>query len=201
LILGHTKSVLSTEGYCDFKNLSRSLQRHELSKEHIRNHFNLKNLEKNAVTIVDALSEHGKLFKKHYNENVRLNRLFMEHLIDIVIFSAKQELTFRGHDESCNSLNKGNFKELFEMVFSGCSLEIKNHYKSIQNKFSGLSKTIQNDLIACISEYLLSHIKQEIKQSMFYSVQIDDTTDITQKTQCSIILRFVNKNSELVEHF
>ncbi|CAI6357245.1 unnamed protein product [Macrosiphum euphorbiae] len=36
---------------------------------------------------------------------------------------------------------------------------------------------------------------------MFYSVQIDDITDITQKTQCSIILRFVNKNSGLVERF
>jgi len=36
---------------------------------------------------------------------------------------------------------------------------------------------------------------------MFYSFQIDDITDITQKTQCSIILRFVNKNSELVERF
>ncbi|KAE9523127.1 hypothetical protein AGLY_016468, partial [Aphis glycines] len=201
LVLGHTKSVWSTEGYCDFKNLARSLQRHELSKEHIRNHFNLKNLEKNSVTIVDALSEHGKLFKKHYNENVRLNRLFMEHIIEIVIFLAKQELAFRGHDESSNSLNKGNYKELFEIFFSRCSLEIKNHYKSIQNKFSGLSKIIQNDLITCISEYLFSHIKQEIKQCMFYSVQIDDTTDITQKTQCSIILRFVNKNSELVERF
>lgn len=36
---------------------------------------------------------------------------------------------------------------------------------------------------------------------MFYSVQIDDTTDITQQTQCSIVLRFVNKNSELAERF
>jgi len=92
LVLGHTKPVWSTEGYCDFKNLSRSLQRHKSSKEYIYNHFNLKNLEKNYVTIVDALSEHGKLFKKHYNENVRLNRLFMEHLSEIVIFLAKQEL-------------------------------------------------------------------------------------------------------------
>lgn len=46
LILGHTKTVWSTEGYCDFKNLPRSVQRHELSKEHIHNHLNLKNLEK-----------------------------------------------------------------------------------------------------------------------------------------------------------
>lgn len=125
----------------------------------------------------------------------------MEHLIDIVLFLAKQELAFHGHDESSNSLNKGNFKELFEMHFSRCSLEIKNHYISIQNKFFGVSKTIQNDLITCISESLCTHIKQEIKQCLFYSIQIDDTTDITQKTQCSIILRFVNKNSELVERF
>jgi hypothetical protein len=77
----------------------------------------------------------------------------------------------------------------------------KKLHKSIQNKFSGLSKTIQNDLITYISEYIFSYIKQEIKQLMFYSVQIDDTIDITQKTQCFIILRFVNKNSELVERF
>jgi hypothetical protein len=64
---------------------------------------------------------------------------------------AKQELALRDHDESSSTLNKGNFKELFDMLFSRCLLEIKNHYKSIQNKFSGLSKTIQNDLITCIS--------------------------------------------------
>lgn len=201
LILGKTKSVWSTEGYCDFKNLPRSVKRHELSKDHIHNYLNLTKLEKNSVTIVDAISEHGKLFKKQYNEKVRLNRLFMEHIIDLVIFLGKQELAFRGHDESNSSLNKGNFKELFEMHISRCSLDIKNHYESIQNKFSGTSKTIQNDVITCISEYLITHIKQEINQCMFYSVQIDDTTDITQKTQCSIILRYINENSELVERF
>jgi len=201
LLFSQTKSVWVTEGYNDLKNVSRSIQRHESSKDHVHNHFSLKNLENNAVTVVDTLKEHGKLFKKNYNENVRLNRLFMVHLIDLVLYLSKQELALRGHDESSSSLNKGNYKELFEMFFSRFSLEIQNHYKTIQNKFSGTSKIIQNDLIFCISEYLFSHIKQEIKQCRFYSVQIDDTTDITQKTQCSIILRFVNKNSELVERF
>jgi len=36
---------------------------------------------------------------------------------------------------------------------------------------------------------------------MFYSIQIDDTTDITQKTQCSVILRYISNKSELVERF
>jgi len=36
---------------------------------------------------------------------------------------------------------------------------------------------------------------------MFYSVQVDDTTDISQRTQCSIILRYITNKSELVERF
>lgn len=130
-----------------------------MSKEHIHYHFNVKNLEKHSITNIDALSEHGKWFKKHYNENVRLNRLFLEHLIEIVFFLAKQDLAFRGHDESSSSLNKGNFKELFEMLFSRCSLEMKNHYKIIQNKFSGLSQTIHYHLITCISELTVKNIQ------------------------------------------
>lgn len=201
LLFSQTKSVWVTEGYNDLKNLSRSIQRHESSKDHVHNHYSFKNLENNTVTVVDTLKEHGKLFKKNYNENVRLNRLFMEHLIDLVLYLSKQELALRGHDESSSSLNKGNYKELFEMFFSRFSLEIQNHYKTIQNKFSGTSKIIQNDLIFCISEYLSNHTKQEVRDSIFYSIQINDTTDITQKTQCSVILRYVTKKSELVERF
>lgn len=46
-----------------------------------------------------------------------------------------------------------------------------------------------------------NHTKQVVRDSLFYSIQIDDTTDITQKTQCSVILRYVTKKSELVERF
>lgn len=201
ILLSQANSVWTTLGYSDFKNVSRSIQRHEASKDHIHNYLNLKNLEKNTVSVLDTITEHGKLYKIRYNDNVRLNRLFMEHLIDLVLYLAKQELAFRGHDESANSLNKGNFKELFELHFSRCSLEMQNHYKLLQNKFTGTSKIIQNDIILCISEYLSDHIKREIKQCMFYSIQIDDTTDITQKTQCSIILRYITNKSELVERF
>ncbi|KAL4149969.1 hypothetical protein QTP88_003820 [Uroleucon formosanum] len=181
--------------------LAIGIQIHQTSKEHIHNHLGLKNLEKNYFSILDVVNEHGNLFKKNYNENVRLNRLFMEHLIDLVLFLGKQELAFKGHDENSDSLNKGNFRELFDMHIIRCSQEIQNHYNSIKNIFSGMSKSIQNDLISCISEFLINQIKNEIKQCKFYSIQIDDTTDISQKTQCSIIIRYVTDKSELVERF
>ncbi|KAL4143387.1 hypothetical protein QTP88_005724 [Uroleucon formosanum] len=201
LLLGKMKSVWNTVGYYDLKNLSRGIQIHQTSKEHIHNHLGLKNLEKNYFSILDVVNEHGNLFKKNFNQNVRLNHLFMEHLIDLVLFLGKQELAFRGHDENSDSLNKGNFRELFDMHIIRCSQEIQNHYNSIKNIFSGMSKSIQNDLISCISEFLINQIKNEIKQCKFYSIQIDDTTDISQKTQCSIIIRYVTDKSELVERF
>lgn len=201
LLLSMTKSVWTTTGYGDLKNLSRSIKLHEFAKEHIHCMLGLKHLENNRVTIADALTEHGYLFKKKYNENVQLNRLFMEHLIDIVLFLGRQELAFRGHNESSSSLNKGNFKELFDMNIIRCSLEIQNHYKAIKNIFSGLSNTIHNDLITCVSDHINNMVKTEIKECMFYSVQVDDTTDISQRTQCSIILRYITSKSVLVERF
>ncbi|KAL4098361.1 hypothetical protein QTP88_022990 [Uroleucon formosanum] len=161
LLLGKMKSVWNTVGYYDLKNLSRGIQIHQTLKEHIHNHLGLKNLEKNYFSILDVVNEHGNLFKKNYNENVRLNCLFMEHLIDLVLFLGKQELAFRGHDENSDSLNKGNFRELFDMHIIRCSQEIQNHYNSLKNIFS----------------------------------------DISQKTQCSIIIRYVTDKSELVECF
>jgi hypothetical protein len=58
-----------------------------------------------------------------------------------------------------------------------------------------MSKSIQNDLISCISDSLINQIKNEIRQCKFYPIQIDDTTDISQKTQCSIIIRYVTDKS------
>jgi len=45
------------------------------------------------------------------------------------------------------------------------------------------------------------HIKQKVKDCKFYFIQIDDITGITQKAQCSVILRYVTKNIELVKRF
>ena len=44
----------------------------------------------------------------------RHNRDILKLLTDAVLYLAKQELPFRGHDESMNSLNRGNYRELPE---------------------------------------------------------------------------------------
>ena len=47
-----------------------------------------------------------------HNAKVKENREILKDLINATCFLAKQELTFRGNDESSSSSNRGNYVEL-----------------------------------------------------------------------------------------
>ena len=51
---------------------------------------------------------------ERYNEEVRQNRGMLSIISEAVLYLAKQELSFRGHDESKGSLNRGNYRVLLE---------------------------------------------------------------------------------------
>jgi hypothetical protein len=57
-----------------------------------------------------------------------------------------QEFAFRGHDERESSINKGNYKEVAEVITRYDAL-LAEHIK-LSTVFSGMSKTIQKDLIS-----------------------------------------------------
>ncbi|XP_031334860.1 zinc finger MYM-type protein 1-like [Photinus pyralis] len=200
LLLGTTKNVWSNDGYIDFKNISRSAKMHLISKDHIKNSINLKRLQNNTATILDALQEGASLSKVLYNEDVRLNRLLMTNLIDVTLLLGKQELAFRGHDETSTSLNRGNFREFFTVLIKR-NEELTKQLEKHAHVFCGQSKTIQNELIYCVSDYTLEYVKNELKDVNFIGLIVDDTTDIVEKSQCAITIRYVRKNGDLCERF
>lgn len=61
--------------------------------------------------------------------NIEENREIMEDIIPVVLFLTRQGLAFRGHDESKESRNKGNFKELLELL-SLYSPRLKHHIET-----------------------------------------------------------------------
>lgn len=111
-------------------------------------------------------------------------------MIDVTVLLAKQELAFRGHDEASSSLNRGNFKEILSSLIKH-NPELSEHISKYSNIFTGQSKTIQNKLISCCGGYLNDIIKNEISSCSFFAVMADDTTDITEKSQCSLTVRYV----------
>ena len=65
-----------------------------------------------------------------------------------------QEFAFRGHDERESSINKGNYKELAEVIARYNALLAE--HMDISTVFSGMLKIIQNDLIASIASSIKS---------------------------------------------
>jgi hypothetical protein len=187
LIGDDKEGVWNKAGFDDLKNVSRSLHRHEASLEHIGCALGFLKLKKN-LTCGDGAQENSRQHVKQFNENVQRNRQFMQLPILAILYLGRQELPF-GH---------GNFEELLR-VLSMSPGYAQEHCKQIKTVFA--DKTIQNDLVECISQYIDEHVEKEIQESKFYSIQVEDISDVVQSPQCSVSVRYVNSWGKLVERF
>lgn len=184
-------------GFCDLKNLQRALERHSKSSNHIQAEVKLQLL--GTTRIEHEISEAEKVLNSRYNEKVKKNREYLERLIDCTVFLATQEQGFRGHDEKKDSSNRGNYMELV-LLLSKYDELTKMQLESA-SAFQGTSSTIQNELIEVCSEVIQDHISEEINLAPFFSVQVDETTDISGKSQLSIIIRYVTEDGQPKERF
>uniref|UniRef100_A0A673BCZ9 DUF4371 domain-containing protein n=1 Tax=Sphaeramia orbicularis TaxID=375764 RepID=A0A673BCZ9_9TELE len=136
--------------------------------------------------------------EKH-NETVKQNRAFLNRLIDVTSLLDRQELSFRGHDESSTSSNKGNYRKFTETLSKYDSVLATQFQSSAV--FSGMSHSIQNDLISALAATVSDEIRDEIQAAPFFGWQVDETTDIACCTQLSVIVRYVDSAGKIQERF
>ena len=197
LFKGNSSSVWVTTGFCDIKNLNRSFERHESSETHIHSDIALKTFGKSRIDV--AVSEQRKQEISFHNAKVSENRYILKCLIDTVIFLAKQELAFRGHDESEGSLNRGNYVELLHFQAEKDE-KLSKHLKE-SKVFIGTSNKIQNDILDSIATVIQKDIEKEIGAANFIAIELDETTDNSNNAQISMIVRYVDKEGCPVEAF
>ncbi|KAJ4441037.1 hypothetical protein ANN_10886 [Periplaneta americana] len=113
-------------------------------------------------------------------------------------WSTMVQLAFQGHDETENSVNRGNYVELLKYTAEYDPL-LAEHLET-STMFKGISNRIQNDLIQAVGSTVLSAIKQEIIEVPFVAVMVDETSDVANKAQFSIVLLYVHEG-EIKERF
>ncbi|KAJ4449056.1 hypothetical protein ANN_00451 [Periplaneta americana] len=124
----------------------------------------------------------------HYSTGVDM-KCFM--VGEIVI--RKQELDFRGHNESVESDNIGNYIEYLSSLSEFDHL-LANHLES-STVFRGNSPAIQNDLIFAISGVMIKNIKP------FVAIVVDETSYCSNQSQLSTVLRYVDNTANVQERF
>jgi hypothetical protein len=112
----------------------------------------------------------------------------------------RQGLAFRGHDETKDSLNKGNFRELLAWLagnFEEVNLVV---LENAPQNCQMIDHKIQKQLIDACAHETIKFIIDELGDECF-AILADESSDAYLQEQLALCLRFVNKKGEPVERF
>ncbi|AEE82778.1 putative protein [Arabidopsis thaliana] len=112
----------------------------------------------------------------------------------------RQGLSFRGHDESEESTNKGNFLELLKYTAGQNEVVKKVVLKNAPKNNQMTSPPIQKDIVHCFSEEVTRSIIEEMDNDVF-GLLVDESADASNKEQMTVVFRFVDKYGVVKERF
>lgn len=135
-------------------------------------------------------------FNQSQKRNYELNCEKLNAIIGCVILCGKQNIPFRGHNDSdsSESCNKGNFKAILEYRAQGDSVLQKHLIEGAKNAQYTSSKT-QNLLIKMCGSLILDKIGADVKENGLFSIICDECTDCANKEQLSMSIRYVARDS------
>lgn len=134
----------------------------------------------------------------------------IERLIAIIQYLASCCLAFRGTSNRLYDKNNDNFLKAVEMVAKFDPV-MSEHLRRI--KFSNeegtrmphyLGDMFQNEIITSLSKSIQNTIIGKVKEAKYFSIIVDSTPDSSRNEQVTLIIRFVDIQSETVsiaEHF
>ena len=128
------------------------------------------------------------------------NRYHIKTLIELIIFCGRQEIALRGHDESDESENRGNFLELIEII-NRHDPKFAERLRSLPDNVTYLSPTFQNEMANCISRNISDVIVKSVEESGMFSSLVDDTKDISViqnicQLYCAILINPQNQSMD-----
>jgi hypothetical protein len=161
----------SQSGFCNWK---KALYKDSGFKLHSKaeNHMNAMyawNQHKKAIDVINEVR------KKKVDENCT----YIKTIADVLLLTATQNIAQRGHLESDDSHNRGNFLTILE--------EIAKHDPVIEKRMNAFgnakytSHQIQNEVLEGLAEMVRSEIIREEKENEVFSVIADETKDLKKK--------------------
>lgn len=113
-------------------------------------------------------------------------------------FLARLGLAVRGHRESDESLHRGNFLELLTLLRQSDEF-LDAQLASRPGNAHYLSPKSQNQLIDAIGYEVLDVIGDRVRKADFFSVTMDETTDLAHLEQVAIVVRYCDENFNAFE--
>ncbi|KAM0871992.1 hypothetical protein ACQ4PT_039030 [Festuca glaucescens] len=134
------------------------------------------------------------------SSNSQYKALYLQRLtwtLKCLRFLLHQGLAFRGHDESEDSLNKGNFLELLNWLAGNFEEVNKVVLNNAPQNCRMTHHDIQHELIKCCARETTKLLIEELDGGQF-AILADESSDVYQNEQLAVCLRYVDKKGMAV---
>ncbi|KAH0683079.1 hypothetical protein KY290_021666 [Solanum tuberosum] len=139
-------------------------------------------------------------FDKKSQKEKSESRRRLSALVDVTRFLLKLGLSFRGHDESRSSSNRGIFLELLQW-YGDINEDVGSIIleKAPKNEMM-CSPSIQKDIVDSCAKETIKSILEDLDGD-YFGILVDESKDVSHKEQMALVLRYVNKEGEVIERF
>ena len=184
--LNNKKSVFLKDGFRNWKHAltkDRGFHEHQNSECH---KTALKKLYETQKDIGEVLSQ------SHASDKER-NRKHLRKVMSSIRFLARQNIPFRNKDDE-----KSNFKQLLYLRAE----DDPDLYKWIEKKYDKhISHHGQKEILEIMALKLLRGIASDIREADFFSIMADESSDVTNKEQLTLCIRWVDENLAIHEDY
>ncbi|XP_021758486.1 zinc finger MYM-type protein 1-like [Chenopodium quinoa] len=124
----------------------------------------------------------------------------LTYSLKCIKFLLSQGLACRGHDESEDSWNRGNFLALLTWLSENNSDVAKVVLSNAPGNNQMTSPLIQKDLINCCAKETTRLLIDDIGDD-YFGILADESSDVSQKEQLALCLRYMNNKGKITERF
>ena len=134
---------------------------------------------------------------------IKDNREYLKMLLEFHRYFCLQELPYRGHHETQESLNPGNWKEFIKIplstnsIFATLSKKLKTQY----SLYDYTSKSICMEFIKALADETECIVKEKLELAGTYSLLIDECKDNAGHEELALCFLYVNQDCCIEERF
>ncbi|XP_060846074.1 zinc finger MYM-type protein 1-like [Rhopalosiphum padi] len=194
---GQKLGTLVVEAFTNYKKATEKHGNLEYHKTALLKYDNFLNIYSNKsssiITRID--SERTK--------QIETNRKRLIPIIECIMLCGQQEIALRGHKDygpicfsSESNENEGNFRAILK--YKTKDIDYMKSYLETQSKNKYISNRTQNEIIETCGDIILKKIVKIVNESGFFSVLVDETTDVSVKEQLTLCVRYLSGSGENV---
>ena len=176
-----------SKGFCNWKNATTLFQKHQQSACH---HVAVEVV----ITLPATTKDVGELIVQQHAKEKECNRKILLKILASIRYLARQGLALRGDGDE----DDGNLLQLLKLKGEDDPAMLEWLKRKV-NKYT--SHEIQNDIIKVMAMHVLRNVATSLQQSPFLTLMMDETTDISNNEQTTIVIGYVSEHLEVHEEF